>query len=488
MQSSRFNAPALRAGRFFLAGLMLAALVGSGARAAWAGARLWSQLPPNAPTARIELPDFTTLAARLSPAVVNIAVEERTVAPGSDELLPAPEAEPYDQPNSPGAAPEESHPHGVGSGFLINKAGFILTNDHVVANARAISVTTSDGERYSAHLIGRDPKSDVALIKIDSKRPLPVAPLGDSGTVKVGEWVMAIGNPFGFDHTVTVGIVSAKGRFIPGNYDEFLQTDASINPGNSGGPLIDTRGEVVGVNSAIYTRTGSNTGISFAIPIDLVKRELPELQTTHKVVRGWLGIYIESLTPEMAAKHGLDGPHGALVDEVVDPSPAKTAGLQKGDIVLAFNGHLIGDSQELPLMVGAVPLGERAMLQIIRGNVRRTIPVTIAASREAELASAAEPGRAEPPLGLAVENLDAGMARELGLEKSGVLVDTVTPGSAAAQAGLQPRDIIIEVNRQAVGDVDAYQRALKEGSKGRAVLLLVKRGKSAVFVPVVPEQ
>ncbi len=479
MPPSRFNA-------FFLpVGLILAALLAAGARQARAGERFWSELPSNAPAARIELPDFADLAARLSPAVVNIAVEQE--AAGA-EALPWPEAEPFHQFTPPGTAPEEIHPHGVGSGFLINKAGFILTNDHVVANAREINVTTSDGQRYPAQLIGRDPKTDVALIKIDSKRSLPVAPLGDSRNVKVGAWVMAIGNPFGFDHTVTVGIVSAKGRFIPGNYDEFLQTDASINPGNSGGPLIDMRGQVVGVNSAIYTRTGSNTGISFAIPIDLVKRELPELQTRHKVVRGWLGVYIEQVTPEIAAQHGLDAPHGALVDEVIDPSPARAAGLQKGDIVVAYNGQPIGDSQELPLLVGATPLGERATLQVVRGNARRAMPVTIAASREAELASAAATGPAAPLLGLAVENLDAELARELGLEKSGVLVNAVTPGSAAAQAGLQPRDIIVEVNRRAVGDVDAYQRALKERSKGKAVLLLVRRGKSAVFVPVVPGQ
>ncbi|HUY17664.1 MAG TPA: Do family serine endopeptidase [Candidatus Binataceae bacterium] len=480
MSASRFN------GLILPAGLMLAALLAATPREARAGRPLYSVLPATAPAARMELPDFAALAARLGPAVVNIAVEQQATAAGT-ETLPDSGTKPYDQFSPPGARPEDIHPHGVGSGFVINKAGFILTNDHVIANARKISVTTSNGERYVAHVVGRDTKTDVALIKIDAKRPLPVAPLGNSHKVKVGSWVMAIGSPFGFDHTVTVGIVSARGRFIPGSYDEFLQTDASINPGNSGGPLIDTRGEVVGVNSAIYTRTGANTGISFAIPIDLVKRELPELQTMHKVVRGWLGVYIEQVTPEVAARHGLDTPHGALVDEVIDPSPAKAAGLEKGDIVIAYNGQPIGDSQELPLAVGATPLGARATLQIIRGQTQRTLAVTIAASRETELAAAGH-GVAVPPLGLAVVNLDAAKARELGPGKSGVLVDAVTPGSAAAQAGLHPRDIIEEVNRRAVGDVDAYQRALEESSRGKAVLLLVKRGRSAVFVPVVPGQ
>jgi len=460
------------------------AVIAAGSGPAHAGDRLWSELGPNAPAARVELPDFADLAARLSPAVVNISVEQE---PGAAVAEPGIEAEPLNQLVPP---PEEVHPHGVGSGFLINKAGFILTNDHVVANARKINVTTSNGLRFPAVLVGRDPKTDVALIKIETKQMLPVAPLGDSRAVKVGEWVMAIGNPFGFDHTVTVGIVSAKGRFIPGNYDEFIQTDASINPGNSGGPLIDTRGEVVGVNSAIYTRTGSNTGISFAIPIDLVKRELPELEASHKVVRGWLGVYIEQVTPEIAAAHGFPAPHGALIDEVVAPSPAESAGLMKGDIVVGFNGQPIGDSQELPLKVGAATLGERATLDVIRGPQRRQVAVTITASREAELAAAGGAAAAEaaPPLGLTVENLYAPIAHQLGVGKSGVLVDSVTPGSAAAQAGLQPHDVIVEVNRRSVSDIDAYSRALKEGSKGRAVLLLVKRGKTAVFVPVVPGQ
>jgi serine protease Do len=480
MPSSRFNAS------WFLLpiGLIVVALSALSARRVCASERLWSELPSKVRAVRIEPPDFADLAARLSPAVVNIAVEQETPAAGTEGSLGS---DPFNRFAPPGTAPEEQvHPHGVGSGFLINKMGFILTNDHVVANARSINVTTSDGQRYSAQLIGRDSKTDVALIKISSKHALPVAPLGDSHTVKVGAWVMAIGNPFGFDHTVTVGIVSAKGRFIPGNYDEFLQTDASINPGNSGGPLIDMSGAVVGVNSAIYTRTGSNTGISFAIPIDLVKRELPELQTGHKVVRGWLGVYLNQVTPEVAARHGLDAPHGALVDEVIDPSPAKAAGLRKGDIVVAYNGQSIGDSQELPLLVGATPLGERVTVQIVRGNSRRAMPVTIAASREAELIAAAGGATAGRPLGLAVENLDAKLAHQLGLGKSGVLVDAVTPGSAAAQAGLQPHDIILEINRRAVGNVDAYRRALKEESKGKAVLLLVRRGQSAVFVPVVP--
>ncbi|MGH7905767.1 MAG: Do family serine endopeptidase, partial [Candidatus Binataceae bacterium] len=382
----------------------------------------------------------------------------------------------------------EPHPLGLGSGFIINKAGFILTNNHVVANADKITVTVRDGQQYAARVIGADSKSDVALIKIDSGSNLPVAPLGDSRAIKVGAWVMAIGNPFGFSHTVTAGIISAKSRFIPGSYDEFLQTDAPINPGDSGGPLIDTRGEVVGVNSAIYTRTGSNTGISFAIPIDLVKRELPELRKLHKVVRGWLGVYIEHVTSKLAAEHGLKRPEGALVDEVVDGSPAKSAGIRKGDIIVAYDGNPIEDSPQLPLLVGSTPLGETAMLDVIRGGKAQQIRVTIEKSRETELAAIpAESGAAGAPLGLTVEPLRPGMAHNLGLASSAVVIASVAPGSAAARAGLRASDIILEVNRQAAGNVETYRREIAAGVKEKMVLLLVRRGKTAVFIPIAPE-
>ncbi|MBF6569277.1 MAG: Do family serine endopeptidase [Candidatus Binataceae bacterium] len=446
--------------------------------------RLWTELPASARPTGVQAPDFADLAARLSPSVVNIAVEQKPVRAGGGSV-PGLEVNPSDRF---GSAPEETHPRGVGSGFLINKAGYILTNDHVVANASKINVTTNDGHRYRGQLIGRDPKTDVALIKISPRHPMAVAPLGDSQRVRVGSWVMAIGNPFGFDHTVTVGVVSAKGRFIPGNYDEFLQTDAPINPGNSGGPLIDTRGEVVGVNSAIYTRTGSNTGISFAIPIDMVKRELPALETGHEVVRGWLGVYIETVTPEIAAKYRLDIPHGALVDEVIEGSPAMEAGLKKGDLVVAYDGRPIGDSQELPLMVGATSLGNDATLTVIRNQAQREVRVRIRGSHEPQLASngSLATDLAAPPLGLSVQNFDLKLARQLGLDKPGVRIDAVTPGSAGAQAGLHANDVVVEVNRQPVTNLADYQRALKEGGMGKPVLLLVRRGKIAVFVPVGP--
>ena len=220
------------------------------------------------------------------------------------------------------------HAKALGCGFIITKDGYILTNEHVVDSPGKVTVTTQDGHNYNAKLVGHDEKSDIALLKIEAKHDLAVAPLGNSEDVRVGEWVMAIGNPFGFDHSVTAGIVSAKGRFIPGNYDEFIQTDASINPGNSGGPLIDLRGDVIGVNSAIYTHTGASMGIGFAIPIDLVKEELPQLKSSGKVVRGWLGVYIQKMTPEMAESLGLADSRGALVAKVLDNGPAQGGGRQ----------------------------------------------------------------------------------------------------------------------------------------------------------------
>ncbi len=375
------------------------------------------------------------------------------------------------------------HPHSLGSGFIINKGGFILTNDHVVEDAQQIVVTLKDGRQFRARIIGRDTKTDVALLKIDSRSDLPVAPLGNSDGVRVGEWVMAIGNPFGFDHSVTAGIVSAKGRFIPGNYDDYLQTDASINPGNSGGPLIDLTGAVVGVNAAIYTRTGSNMGIGFAIPVNLVKDELPQLRTGSKVVRGWLGVYIEQVSAEDALKQGLSDPHGAMVAELIARGPAASAGIKRGDIIVELDHHIIGESQELPLLVGGIPVGRTVTAKIVRNRKEKLIPITITASREAELASA-EAGPGTTGLGLEVEDLTPELAQEMDLSAShGVVVSSVTRGGLAEMAGLRAHDIILEVNRKAVNDVSSYQQALN-GQTDKIVLLLVERDKGTLFIPL----
>jgi serine protease Do len=453
-----------------------------------ADGHFWSELPEGGHFQKAQtLPDFVELAAKLSPAVVNISTEE-TEAPEGEAAPPGHRGEFSGPPEPFGHERAKS----LGSGFIISKDGYILTNEHVVENPRKITVTLQDGTNYNAKVIGRDAKTDIALLKIDAKRDLPVAPLGNSQDVRVGEWVMAIGNPFGFDHSVTAGIVSAKGRFIPGNFDEFIQTDASINPGNSGGPLIDLHGQVIGVNSAIFTRTGSNMGIGFAIPVNLVKEELPQLREKGKVVRGWLGVYIQKITPELAESLGLGDPHGALVAEVLKDGPAQAAGIKRGDVIESYDGQPVSDSRELPLMVARTPLGRRVMLKIIRDKKESELPVVITESQEAKLAEAEQAPKAErgtaSQFGLHVKDLSPDLAHELGLDSPiGVVITAVAPGSRADQAGLRARDIILEVNRAAVKNVDAYQQALKGSGKGKIVLLLVKRGDSTTYVPLKPE-
>ncbi len=458
--------------------------------------RFWTELADPAHVAKAQsMPDFVELAARLSPAVVNISTEE------PDEPAEGGEPSPEDSPHGP-LAPPQAHPFeefggsphskALGSGFIITKDGYILTNEHVVENPGTVTVTTQDGHNYVAKIVGHDEKSDIALLKIDAKHDLAVAPLGNSDDLKVGEWVMAIGNPFGFDHSVTAGIVSAKGRFIPGNYEDFIQTDASINPGNSGGPLIDLRGDVVGVNCAIYTRTGISMGIGFAVPIELVKEELPQLRSSGKVVRGWLGVYIQKVTPELAESLGLADSRGALVAKVLDGGPAKAAGVKRGDVIVAFDNQPVSDSRELPLLVGRTDLGHKGILKVIRDKQTIDLPVTITQSREPEIVAAEKPEKpdlgAVSPFGLHVKDLSTDLAKELGLDTpGGVVISSVQPGSRADEAGLRARDVILEVNRAAIKNVDSYQNALKTSAKGKIVLLLVRRGDATIYVTVRPE-
>jgi serine protease Do len=427
------------------------------------------------------LPDFVDLAAKLSPAVVNVATEQKNLpqveAPATDENGD-------DLPEQPFGGDDPTHPRSLGSGFIISADGFILTNDHVVENAQRIIVTLQDGREFAARVIGRDQKTDIALIKIGATGRLPVAALGDSDGVRVGAWVIAIGNPFGFDHSVTAGIVSAKGRFIPGNYDDFIQTDASINLGNSGGPLINEYGAVIGVNSAIYTRTGANMGIGFAVPVNLVKAELPELRSLGKVVRGWLGVYIQSVTEAQAQTAGLSLPRGALVTGVIDNSPAQAAGLRHGDIIVQIDEHPISESQQLPLIVGSVPVGRSAMLTVIRDRAARKIPITITPSHEAELASLTNGGRSPGlALGLTVRQVDANLAHQLDLpEPRGIIIAAVDPDSPGANAGLRPRDVILEVDRRRLKDLADWRRALEAAANEKITLLLVRRDSGTVFI------
>ena len=326
-------------------------------------------------------PDFVTLAKNLKPAVVNISTT-KNIRP-RQPVMPTPRGPRQDEffddfyERFFGGSPDVPHrERSLGSGFIISKDGFILTNNHVVEEADEVKVTLEDGRVFVAEVKGLDPKLDVALLKIDAGTDLPVAQLGDSGKLQVGEWVMAIGNPFGLEETVTAGIVSAKERVIgAGPYDDFIQTDASINPGNSGGPLFDTNGKVVGINTAIVS---SGQGIGFAIPINAAKLILPELRETGKVTRGWLGVAVQELTPELAQSFGLKEAHGALVSEVIQNSPAAKAGIERGDIILSFAGQPVQNVGELPRIVAATPVGEKATVEIFRKGKRLQLPVTVA--------------------------------------------------------------------------------------------------------------
>ena len=454
--------------------------------------RFWTDLPDDAGghIAKAQtLPDFIDLAAKLSPAVVNISTEEPETTESGEGADPGKHRGEFSGPFAPFG---HQHSKSLASGFIISKDGYILTNEHAVDNPTKVTVTLQDGHSYPAKVIGHDKKTDIALLKINAGHDLPVAPLGDSDQVRVGEWVMAIGNPFGFDHSVTAGIVSAKGRFIPDNFDEFLQTDASINPGNSGGPLIDLRGAVVGVNSAIYTQTGASMGIGFAIPVNLVKEELPQLREKGKVTRGWLGVYIQPVTPELAQSLGIKDAQGALVAQVLPHGPAQVAGVQRGDVITSFDGKPVTDSRELPLLVSRTPLGKTVALKIIRDRQSKELSATITESQEAQLAAAENLQKSGPAgtpsqFGLRVKDLNSELAKELGIEASrGVVIASVDTGSTADEAGLRARDVVLEVNRQPVGDVAAYQTAIKAGAKGKVILLLVKRAEGTLYFAIKP--
>ncbi len=358
----------------------------------------------------------------------------------------------------------------LGSGFIIDQEGYILTNNHVIEKAEEIKVKLYNGKVYDAEVIGRDPKTDIALIKIEADEELPVAKLGDSDKLQVGEWVVAIGNPFGLEHTVTAGIISAKGRVIgAGPYDDFLQTDASINPGNSGGPLFNLKGEVVGINTAIIA---GGQGIGFAIPINMAKRLLPQLKRG-RVVYGYLGVYIQDLTPELARSFGLEEPEGALVTEVIPDSPAEEGGIEKGDVIIEFDGKKIHNTYQLRKEVGATPVGKRVEVVVLRKGKKLSLWVKIGELKELEVAS--RPEKEIGKWGLRVQEITEELAAHLGLpDTEGVLVREVKPGSPAQRAGVSPGDVIIEIEQQKVKDLDDYRRLMRKYAKAKSLLLTLR--------------
>ena len=369
--------------------------------------------------------------------------------------------------------------HALGSGFVISEDGLILTNNHVVEKASEIKVKLDNGKEYDAKVIGRDPKTDLALIQVKPGNdfPEPVY-MGDSDAIRVGDWVMAVGNPFGLGQTVTTGIISAKGRIIgAGPYDDFLQTDAAINPGNSGGPLFNMKGEVIGINTAIIAQ-GQNIG--FTIPINLAKELLPQLKAG-KIIRGWLGVMIQDITPELAKSFGLKEAKGVLISDVTKNSPAEKAGLKHGDIVIRFNGKEAKDSHMLSRLVAATQPNSKAKVDIIRDGKETSIEVTIGTMPQKMEGQLAEKPTA---WGLSVQDITPELAQHLGLNpgEKGVVVTDVEPESPAAEAGLRPGDVIKEVNRQPIENAVGYNTVIENVKEGESVLLLVKRGSGTLFV------
>ncbi|MBF0153087.1 MAG: DegQ family serine endoprotease [Magnetococcales bacterium] len=366
----------------------------------------------------------------------------------------------------------------LGSGVIINSSGFILTNNHVVENASEILVRLSTDEEFTAEVVGKDAKTDLALIRIKAPHPLPEASLGDSEKSEVGSWVLAIGNPFGLEATVTVGIISAKGRVIgTGPYDDFIQTDAAINPGNSGGPLFNLDGQVIGINTAIFSRSGGNMGIGFAIPVNLAKQIVDQLKSSGRVTRGWLGVRIQTITQDLADALGLDKRHGALVASVDPGGPADKAGLKARDVIVSFDNHPVDRMHELPAIVAATPVGKKVEVDIIRDGAHKKLSVAISEMKDEAVVSEATPHTDKGPLGLTVSAITPKIRQDLELaeEMEGIAVTAVKPGSNAFTVGVRPGDVISEINRNKVRNLDDFHRLTKGLKKGDMLLILVMR-------------
>ena len=446
------------------------------------------------------LPDFTELVERNRAAVVNISTTQRRTAPTGRPRMPRN----FEIPDLPEDSPfreffrrffgegeiEEFDARSLGSGFVISQDGFIISNNHVVRNADEIIVRLSDRREYKAKVVGTDEPSDVALLKIDAEG-LPVVRLGTGYELKVGEWVLAIGSPFGFDHSVTAGIVSAKGRSLPReNYVPFIQTDVAINPGNSGGPLFNLQGEVVGVNSQIFSRTGGFMGLSFAIPIDVAMDVADQLRDKGRVSRGWLGVLIQDVTRELAESFGMTRPEGALVARVLDGSPAERAGFEVGDILLSFDEHSIERSSDLPPIVGRTRAGREVAVEILRGGQSMILTVTtdeLPADDEIRVATVRTPDDVEATrLGLVVRDLNDEERASFGVADQGVIVSKVSNGPAD-RAGIREGDLVLMLNNRKVVNSGDFERLAAELPQGKAVSVLVQRQGNPIFLALKPE-
>ncbi|KAF0189393.1 MAG: protease [Desulfobulbaceae bacterium] len=435
---------------------------------------------------------FSSVVKKAEPAVVHVRVEKKAGETANDQINPF--NDPFFQRffgpsfKHPNAPQPEQKTQGAGSGFLISDDGYILTNNHVIDNADKITVRVEGEQELEAKVIGTDPQSDVALIKISDGRKFPYLPLGDSDGLEVGEWVIAIGSPFGLDRTVTVGVVSAKGRNRMGinEYENFIQTDAAINPGNSGGPLLNIHGEVIGMNTAIFSRSGGYMGIGFAIPVNMAKTVKAQLLTKGKVTRSWLGVAIQDMTSELARSFKLKEKTGALVTEVSKDSPAEKAGIKQGDLITSLNGKPVADVSDLRNRVAMTPPKTKIDLVLIRNEQQKELTVQVE-EQPSDMKSLAggspQQQEAFQKAGLSLQDLTPELARQFGYQMGqGVLVAEVTPGSPAAMARIPAGSLIEEVNRQPVRNLKELTQVLAKSNGAKDILLLIRSGNRSQYV------
>ncbi len=427
---------------------------------------------------------FRQVAAAVRPAVININTVSVVRSPLAGPGSPLEEFFGEEFFRRFFGEPRERTQRSLGTGVIVDPSGIALTNAHVVEGASEIEVVSVEGKKFKAKVVGADPKTDLAVLRLQGGGRFPAVRLGDSDKVEVGDWVLAIGSPFGLEQTVTAGIVSAKGRVIgQGPFDDFLQTDAAINPGNSGGPLVNMAGEVVGINTAILSRTGGSVGIGFAIPINLAKKIYTELTTRGKVSRGWLGVSVQPLTQELARNFGAKDESGVLVNDVIEGSPAQKGGLQAGDIILEYDGKRVAAPPDLQRAVGLTEPGRAVKVRLFREKAERMIEVQIGEAPEEAQAERGGPARGKALLGLDVKPITPEVARQLGLKSAeGVVVAAVEAGGPADAAGIQPGDIIREVNRKRVRGLADFERLVRPLKEGNRVVLLLQRGPAALYV------
>ncbi len=442
-----------------------------------------------------DLPDFASLVEKYGAAVVNISTTQKVKRPMS-RMMPhnMPEQIPegpfgdlfrhfFGDPGSGNGEPEEFDTKSLGSGFILSSDGYVITNHHVINDATEVIVKLTDRREFEAEVIGSDERSDIALLKVDAK-DLPVVSIGSSEKLKVGEWVLAIGSPFGFEHSVTAGIVSAKGRSLPReNYVPFIQTDVAINPGNSGGPLFDLDGNVIGINSQIYSRTGGFMGLSFAIPVDMAMQVIEQIKTTGHVARGWLGVLIQDVTRELAESFGMEKPRGALVAKVMPDSPAEKAGFKVGDVVIRFNGVEIHRSSNLPPLVGVSPVGKKVKVEILRKGKTEVLRVKLGELPESdeEVTGKAPRTADDSRLNILVTDLTEEQRNRLDIKEGGVLVSRVQAGPAR-KAGVRRGDVILSINNTDIQNADQFKDLVESLPADKSVPLLVQRRGGPVWL------